>query len=134
MIKKPNLPLTVVLIVIIEGVAIYLNMVAHPQSQPALTIFIVLLMALIFGLVTRYYFNERPQYDKTPGTKLNKESLKYGIGFWIGGGIYSLINMFMNLKQAPQSKILIYNYIISGAAVVGFTLNMILLKKTKNKD
>jgi hypothetical protein len=54
MIKKPNLALTVVLIIIIEGLAIYLNMVAHPQSQPWLTIFIVLLMALIFGLYVKY--------------------------------------------------------------------------------
>ncbi len=55
MIKKPNLALTVVLIIIIEGLAIYLNMVAHPQHQPGLTIFIVLLLALIFGL----YFRNR---------------------------------------------------------------------------
>jgi len=26
------------------------------------------------------------------------ELYKYGIGFWIGGGIYSIINMIMNLK------------------------------------
>ena len=39
---------------IIEGLAIYLNMVAHPQSQPALTIFIVLVMAVIEGLYVRY--------------------------------------------------------------------------------
>ncbi len=54
MIKKPNLALTVVLIIIIEGLAIYLNMVAHPQAQPGLTIFIVLLLALIFGSYMRY--------------------------------------------------------------------------------
>jgi len=54
MIRKPNLALTVVLIIIIEGLAIYLNMVAHPQSQPGLTIFIVLLLALIFGSYMRY--------------------------------------------------------------------------------
>jgi L-cystine uptake protein TcyP (sodium:dicarboxylate symporter family) len=46
--------LTVVFIIIIEGLAIYLNMVAHPQSQPWLTIFIVLLMALIFGFYVKY--------------------------------------------------------------------------------
>jgi L-cystine uptake protein TcyP (sodium:dicarboxylate symporter family) len=50
---KHNLPLMVVLIIIIEGFAIYLNMVAHPNSQPGLTVFIVLLLALIFGLVVR---------------------------------------------------------------------------------
>ena len=37
---------------------------------------------------------------------------KYGIGFWIGGGVYSLINMIMNYKQAAQSDILLYNYLI----------------------
>ncbi len=52
--KKPNLALTVVLIIIIEGFAIYLNMVAHPQSQPGLTIFIVALLALIFGTYMSY--------------------------------------------------------------------------------
>lgn len=39
--------------VIVEGFAIYLNMVAHPQSQPWLTIIIVLILALIFGLYMR---------------------------------------------------------------------------------
>jgi L-cystine uptake protein TcyP (sodium:dicarboxylate symporter family) len=59
MIKKDNLPLIVVLIIIIEGFAIYLNMVAHPQSQPGLTIFIVLLLALIFGLYVRYFYKKK---------------------------------------------------------------------------
>ena len=36
---------------------------------------------------------------------------KYGIGFWIGGGIYSLINMIMNLLNVPQSDILNYNFL-----------------------
>jgi hypothetical protein len=49
-----NLTVAVVLFTIIEGLAIYLNMVAHPQSQPALTIFIVLVMAVIEGLYVRY--------------------------------------------------------------------------------
>ena len=49
-----NLTVAVVLFTIIEGLAIYLNMVAHPQSQPALTIFIVLVMAVIGGLYVRY--------------------------------------------------------------------------------
>ncbi len=56
---------------------------------------------------------------------------KYGIGFWMGGGVYSIINMIMNYKHAAQSNILIYNYLITGVAVVGFILNMILLKRTK---
>jgi len=62
-------------------------------------------------------------------SKLNK----YGIGFWIGGGIYSIINMIMNLKNAPQNNILFYNYLITGVAVIGLILNIILLKKEKIK-
>lgn len=130
--KKQNyLALIVVLIVIIEGIAIYLNMVAHPKSQPGLTIFIVLLMALIFGLAIRYRFNQQTGNDKVSITKITRGSFKYGLGFWIGGGIYSLINMLMNLNQAPQSKILIYNIVITGVAILGFILNLILLKKSK---
>ena len=60
-----------------------------------------------------------------------KEIYKYGIGLWIGGGIYSLINMIMNLKKAPQSDILLYNYIITGVAVLGLLLNLTMLKKKK---
>jgi len=56
-------------------------------------------------------------------------SCKFGIGFWIGGGVYSLINMFMNLKNASQSNILFYNYLITGVAVIGLILNIILLKR-----
>ena len=58
---------------------------------------------------------------------------KFGIGFWIGGGVYSLINMIMNLINAPQSNILSYNYIITGVAVIGLILNVLLLKKGRNK-
>jgi hypothetical protein len=54
---------------------------------------------------------------------------KFGIGFWTGTGVYSLINMIMNLKNAPQSNILFYNYLIAGVAVIGLTLNIILLKR-----
>ena len=56
---------------------------------------------------------------------------KYGIGFWIGGGVYSIINMIMNLKNAAQSDILFYNYLITGVAVIGLILNIILLKRSK---
>jgi hypothetical protein len=58
-----------------------------------------------------------------------KEIYKYGIGFWIGGGVYSLINMIMNLIKAPQSDILLYNYIITGVAVLGLILNITMLKR-----
>ena len=57
---------------------------------------------------------------------------KFGMGFWIGALVYSLINMFMNLSSIVQSKILNYNYIISGVAIVGLILNIILLKKNKD--
>jgi len=56
---------------------------------------------------------------------------KYGICFWIGGGVYSAINMLMNLKGVAQSNILNYNYIITGVAVIGLILNIILLKRAK---
>jgi len=63
-----------------------------------------------------------------------KERYKFGIGFWSGAGIYSLINMIMNLNQINQSKILNYNYIITGAAVVGLILCLYLLKKSNQKE
>ncbi len=56
---------------------------------------------------------------------------KYGIGFWIGGGVYSIINMIMNYKNSVQGNILFYNYLITGVAVIGLILNIILLKRTK---
>ena len=58
-----------------------------------------------------------------------KEMYKFGIGIWIGAGIYSAINMFMNLKGVAQSYILNYNYIITGVAIIGLILNLILLKR-----
>ena len=63
--------------------------------------------------------------------KRTRELYKLGIGFWIGAGVYSLINMLMNLKQISQSHILNYNYIITGVSVVGLILNIILLKRAK---
>ena len=50
--------------------------------------------------------------------KRTKELYMLGIGIWIGAGVYSLINMIMNLKQISQSHILNYNYIITGVAVI----------------
>jgi len=44
----------VVLLSLVEGLAIYLNMVAHPDSQPALTIVIVILFATVSGLGVWY--------------------------------------------------------------------------------
>jgi hypothetical protein len=62
-----------------------------------------------------------------------KDKYAFGIGFWIGGGVYSLINLIMLLKNAPQNNILFYNYLITSVAVIGLILNIILLKKNKNK-
>jgi hypothetical protein len=59
------------------------------------------------------------------------EIYKYGIGFWIGGGVYSFINLIMNYRHAPQGDILLYNYEIIGVAVIGLLLNIILLKRIK---
>lgn len=56
---------------------------------------------------------------------------KYGIGFWSGSGIYSLINMIMNLNHRSQSKILVYDSIITGVAVIGLILCIYFLKKRK---
>jgi thiosulfate reductase cytochrome b subunit len=48
--KKYNLVLAVVLLTLIEGLAIYLNMVVHPNSQPELTVAIVIIFAIASGL------------------------------------------------------------------------------------
>jgi len=41
--------------------------------------------------------------------------------------------MIMNLYQINQSKVLNYNYIITGAAVFGLILSLYLLKKSNQK-
>lgn len=56
---------------------------------------------------------------------------KYGIGFWLGAGVYSTINMILNYKHVIQDKVLFYNYLITGVAVIGLILNIILLKRKK---
>ena len=61
------------------------------------------------------------------------EKYKFGIGFWTGAGIYSLINMIMNLNQINQNKVLNYNYLITGASVFGLILSLYLLKKSNQK-
>jgi len=60
-----------------------------------------------------------------------KEMYRFGIGIWIGAGVYSAINMLMNLRGVAQSKILNYNYMITGVAVIGLILNIILMKRVK---
>ena len=56
---------------------------------------------------------------------------RFGIGFWIGAGVYSIVNMLLNLKPVPQSNILNYNYIITGVAIIGLIINIIMLKREK---
>lgn len=56
---------------------------------------------------------------------------KFGIGFWSGACVYSIINMFMNFNHIIQSKVLNYNYIITLVAILGLILNIILLKRAK---
>ena len=60
-----------------------------------------------------------------------KEMYKFGIGIWIGAGVYSLINLIMNYNHIIQSKVLNYDYIITSVAIIGLILNIILLKKKK---
>ena len=59
------------------------------------------------------------------------EIYKYGIGFWIGGAVYSFINLIMNYEHALQSNVLLYNYEIIGVSIIGFLFNIILLKRDK---
>ena len=40
----------VILLALVEGLAVYLNMVAHPDCQPTLTIGIVILFAIATGI------------------------------------------------------------------------------------
>ena len=58
-----------------------------------------------------------------------REIYRFGIGFWMGAGVYSLINMIMNFNHIVQSKVLNYNYLITGVAVLGLILNVILIKR-----
>jgi hypothetical protein len=52
-----------------------------------------------------------------------------GIGFWSGAGVYSVINMIMNYSHIVQDNVLNYNYIITGVAIFGLILNIILIKR-----
>lgn len=52
--KKHSLILMVIGLSLLEGLVIYLNMVVHPDSQPALTIVIVILFAISSGLSVWY--------------------------------------------------------------------------------
>ena len=87
-------------------------------------------IAVIFILLSLILFRKKNKGDNRDTT--NKYA--FGISFWIGGGIYSLINMIMNLKNAPQRNILSYNYLILGVAVIGMILNIILLIKGRKNE
>ena len=52
--KSQSLLLMVVGLSLLEGLVIYLNMVVHPDSQPGLTIVIVILFAIASGLSVWY--------------------------------------------------------------------------------
>ena len=52
--KSQNLLLMVVGLSLLEGLVIYLNMVVHPDSQPGLTIVIVILFAIASGFGVWY--------------------------------------------------------------------------------
>ncbi len=43
-----------VLLSLIEGLAIYINMIAHPDRQPTLTIVIVIIFAIVSGFGVWY--------------------------------------------------------------------------------
>ncbi|WP_424719049.1 hypothetical protein [Methanoregula sp.] len=43
-----------VLLTLIEGLAIYINMIAHPDRQPALTVVIVIIFAIASGFGVWY--------------------------------------------------------------------------------
>ncbi len=61
----------------------------------------------------------------------NKYWYTFGIGFWSGALVYSLVNFIMNLKHA--SNIMTYDAIITGVAVIGVVLNLIMYK-LKDKE
>jgi hypothetical protein len=52
--KKHSVILMVVGLSLLEGLVIYLNLVVHPDSQPALTIVLVILFAIASGLSVWY--------------------------------------------------------------------------------
>lgn len=84
-------------------------------------------VAVIFIMLSLILFRKKNNGNNRDAT----DKYSFGISFWIGGGIYSLINMIMNLNNTSQSNILLYNYLITGVAVIGMILNIILLIKGK---
>jgi len=112
---------------LIGAVAMVIAKLVHPSwsiTQLLIFGFVVFAVTFVISLLVKKIKG---------GRDMNDNMFRYGIGFWIGGAVYSLINMIMNLRHAPQSNILFYNYLITGVAVVGLILNIILLKKSKHK-
>jgi len=52
--KTYSLPLMVFGLALLEGLVIYLNLVVHPDLQPALTILITILFAIASGIGVWY--------------------------------------------------------------------------------
>ena len=92
--------------------------------------FIMTGVAVIFIILCLILLRKKNK-GESGGTK---DKYTFGISFWIGGGIYSLINIIMNLRNTSQSNILFYNYLITGVAVVGLILNIILLKRKGKRN
>ena len=51
---KYDLPVTVAVITLVEGLAIYINMVIHPNLQPGITAFIIILAVTLSAFVVWY--------------------------------------------------------------------------------
>ena len=54
MAKKYNLIAIVVFITLVEGLAVYINIIVHPERQPALTAFIVAVATIANGIMAWY--------------------------------------------------------------------------------
>ena len=48
---KYNLTTIVVLALLVEGISVYVNLIAHPKSQPYLTAIIIIVNVLVIGVV-----------------------------------------------------------------------------------
>ena len=58
-VKKYNLTAIVVFITLVEGLAIYINMIAHPELQPNLSALITILAAIGSGFAIWYVNGDR---------------------------------------------------------------------------
>jgi hypothetical protein len=108
-----------------SGIYSLINMIKNyyqvAQSKILLYDTIIFSVAII-GFILTLTLLKKMKYSKT------------GIGFWVGSGVFSLINMFMNYKHGVQSEILFYNYLMFGVAISGFILNLTLLKINKRNQ